>query len=107
MNVAKSQFSLVCAAPRATFLPVKQSARFRSALSPFALAAVSLLSSVANGPAATVHYVDLNSTNASPPYTNWDTAARDIQSAVDVAETGDTVLVTNGIYVTGGRAVDG
>jgi hypothetical protein len=66
-----------------------------------------LLVSAANALAGTVHYVDASCTNAAPPYTNWDTAARDIQSAVDVAAAGDTVLVTNGTYATGGRTVNG
>jgi hypothetical protein len=56
---------------------------------------------------AVVHYVDLNSTNAKPPYTNWATAAATIQDAVDAAVAGDEIVVTNGIYATGGRAVDG
>jgi hypothetical protein len=47
---------------------------------------------------ADVHYVDVNSTNATPPYTTWSTAATDIQSAVDAAVAGDEVVVTNGTY---------
>jgi hypothetical protein len=56
---------------------------------------------------AEVRYVDVNSTNATPPYTNWATAARNIQDAVDAAAAGDEVVVTNGIYSSGGRAVYG
>ncbi len=48
--------------------------------------------------AAELH-VDLNSTNAVPPFSSWATAATNIQNAVDVAVNGDTVLVTNGHYL--------
>jgi hypothetical protein len=54
----------------------------------------------ANAPAA-VLYLDLNSANPTPPYTNWSKAAVTIQDAVNAAPAGDTVLVTNGIYQSG------
>ena len=42
-----------------------------------------------------------------PPFTSWETAANDIQSAVDEAFDGDVVLVTNGLYNTGGIVTPG
>jgi hypothetical protein len=61
------------------------------------LTVLTLLLAVSSLSAAT-RYVSLGSTNPTPPYTNWATAATNIQDAVNVAAANDAVLVTNGVY---------
>ncbi len=60
-------------------------------------AIATLLFSVSSLCAAT-HYVSLGSKHPTAPYTNWVTAATNIQDAVNAAAGGDVVLVTNGMY---------
>jgi len=55
---------------------------------------------------ATTNYVSLSGSH-TPPYNSWATAAINIQAAVDVASSGDTVLVSNGVYNTGGAVTPG
>ena len=47
------------------------------------------------------HYVSLTSTNPVPPYTSWDTAATNIQSAISAASSGDVIIVNDGAYQMG------
>jgi hypothetical protein len=66
------------------------------------LASTGFVVSAVNPALATPHYVDVNGTNATPPFLGWDTAATNIQDAVDLAAAGDEIVVTNGVYQTGG-----
>jgi uncharacterized delta-60 repeat protein len=53
---------------------------------------------------AATRYVVSDNPSPASPYTNWATAARNIQQAIDVAAPDDEVVVTNGIYAIGSRA---
>ena len=46
--------------------------------------------------AKTDRFVWTNSPDPRAPFTNWTTAARTIQEAVDVSADGDTIIVANG-----------
>jgi len=68
----------------------------------FALAAV-LWIGLLEATLADTHYVAQNGQTPVSPYTNgWSSAASNIQAAVDEAVASDTVLVSNGVYNTGG-----
>lgn len=54
-----------------------------------------------------VHYVSLTSTNPISPFTNWLTAATNIQDAVAAAQSGDFVVANDGAYTNGGPVVYG
>jgi hypothetical protein len=69
--------------------------------------ALGLLVVVSLKAGATTRYVNLNNATPAAPFTNWITAATNIQLAVDVAVSGDLVLVTNGVYETGSRIISG
>src|SRR3974377_1806109 len=67
---------------------------------PLRLTIITLLLAVCSLPAAT-HYASLGSTTPPPPFTNWVTAAANIQDAVNAAAANDVVVVTNGVYPGG------
>jgi hypothetical protein len=66
-----------------------------------------LLTLPAMSAAAVTRYVNVNNSSPAPPYNTWANASATIQDAVDAAVPGDQILVTNGVYQTGGRAIGG
>jgi len=55
---------------------------------------------------AATYYVDAERPDDSGAGTSWPSAKHSIQAAVDLTTNDDTVLVTNGVYDSGGRIVD-
>jgi hypothetical protein len=51
---------------------------------------------------AFTNYAAAGSAQPVPPYTSWATAAAVIQDAVDICPCGGVVLVSNGVYTSGG-----
>ncbi|HWW01075.1 MAG TPA: choice-of-anchor Q domain-containing protein [Candidatus Acidoferrum sp.] len=66
-----------------------------------------LLAVMCSNAFGTVRYVNLYSTNAVSPFTDWSRAATNIQDAVDAAVDGDQIVVQSGAFQTGGRVVYG
>ncbi|MDD5676538.1 MAG: choice-of-anchor Q domain-containing protein [Kiritimatiellae bacterium] len=58
---------------------------------------------------ADTHYVIKNNAGAASPFTDWTTAASNIQQAIDddQCEADDTVLVASGVYDTGAQVAAG
>src|SRR5580704_14447202 len=75
--------------------------------SPATLPVALLLAFLAYDAFGTALYVDVNNANPAPPYADWSSAATNIQDAIDAASDGDQILVTNGVYATGGSVVYG
>ena len=54
---------------------------------------------------ADTHYVNVSNPVPSTPFSSWETAATNIQDAIDVASPGNTILVAKGTYDTNGVIV--
>ncbi|AKJ63680.1 hypothetical protein L21SP4_00400 [Kiritimatiella glycovorans] len=68
-----------------------------------AFCGVLILSAMFSAAARTL-YVDIDSPTPTPPYETWDTAAHEIQQAIDEADDHNTIRVAAGTYDAGSRA---
>lgn len=57
--------------------------------------------------ALNIHCVNGSGNNSIAPYSSWAAAAINIQDAIAASVAGDVVLVTNGLYNSGGESTDG
>jgi parallel beta-helix repeat protein len=80
-------------------------ARPRAASSVWLLSVVVCCTAAPLTTRAATLYVWQDSPGPGPAYGDWASAAHTIQDAVDAAQAGDLVLVTNGVYASGGKAV--
>lgn len=74
---------------------------------PAVLVTLAILLALATSAFAATHYVNVNNPAPVAPYTDWTTAATNIQDAVDVSVGGEQIMVADGVYRYGGRAVSG
>lgn len=51
-----------------------------------------------------VHFARAGNSGAAAPFTNWATAAANIQDAIDAAAQDAVIVVTNGVYNSGGKS---
>jgi hypothetical protein len=65
---------------------------------------VFLLAGIASAPGATL-YVSPGSPSPGAPYADLNTAAHDIQTAINAASPGDTIRVNDGTYATGSTVI--
>src|SRR5690349_14066958 len=56
---------------------------------------------------AAVRYVSVANGNGASPYLSWDTAAANIQAAVDASGAGDEIIVSDGVYAVGQTTLRG
>jgi hypothetical protein len=50
---------------------------------------------------ATIYFVNVGNATPELPFTNWNTAATNIQNAINASANGDQIIVTDGVYNAG------